>query len=61
MLRAGFAASIMFVFLMVTVKKDKVVTALVFAIFAMALYVPTGYYLELFLYRRRLRRKEPSR
>jgi len=60
-LRAGFAASIMFVFLMVTVKKDKVVTALVFAIFAMALYVPTGYYLELFLYRRRLRRKEPSR
>jgi hypothetical protein len=59
--RAGFAAAIMFLFLLITVKKDKVVTATIFAAFAMALYVPTGYYLELYLYRRRQRRKEPSR
>jgi Flp pilus assembly protein TadB len=61
LIRASFAASIMFVFLMITVKKDKLVTAVIFAAFALALYVPSGYYLELFLYRRRQRRKEIGR
>jgi Flp pilus assembly protein TadB len=56
--RASFAAAIMFVFLVLTTPKHNVVAAAVFAVFALAVYVPAGYYLELFLYRRRQRRKE---
>jgi Flp pilus assembly protein TadB len=56
--RASLAAVIMFIFLLVTTKgKNRVEAAVVFAIFALALYVPAGYYLELFLYRRRQRKK----
>lgn len=57
--RASFAAVIMFIFLLVTTHgKNRVVASLVFAVFALALYVPAGYYLELFLWRRRQRKKE---
>ena len=45
-------------FLVLTTPKHNVVAAAVFAVFALAVYVPAGYYLELFLYRRRQRRKE---
>jgi hypothetical protein len=52
----------MFIFLLVTTKgKNRVEAAVVFAIFALALYVPAGYYLELFLYRRRQRKKEAGK
>ncbi|HUO75046.1 MAG TPA: hypothetical protein VMU39_30075 [Solirubrobacteraceae bacterium] len=61
-MRAGFAAAIMFVFLLVTAKgKNRVEAAIVFALFALLLYIPTGYYLELYLYRRRQRRKQEGR
>jgi hypothetical protein len=30
----------------------------IFAVFAFALYVPSGYYLEMFLWRRRQRNKQ---
>jgi Flp pilus assembly protein TadB len=57
--RASFAAVIMFVFLFITAKgKNRVEAAVVFAVFALLLYVPAGYYLELFMYRRRQRKKE---
>jgi Flp pilus assembly protein TadB len=57
--RASFAAVIMFIFLFITAKgKNRVEAALVFAVFALLLYVPAGYYLELFMYRRRQRKKE---
>jgi Flp pilus assembly protein TadB len=57
--RASFAAVVMFIFLMVTAKgKNRVEAALVFAVLALLLYIPAGYYLELFLYRRRQRKKE---
>ncbi|MFL5831829.1 MAG: hypothetical protein ACJ76X_18070 [Solirubrobacteraceae bacterium] len=60
--RASFAAVIMFLFLLLTTHgKNRIGAALVFAVFALALYVPAGYYLELFLYRRRQRRKETGR
>jgi Flp pilus assembly protein TadB len=60
--RAGFAAAIMFLFLLLTTHgKNRVGAALIFAVFALALYVPAGYYLELFLYRRRQRKKETGR
>jgi hypothetical protein len=56
-IRAGFASAIMFVFLLLVTKKDKVVVAASFAVFALILYVPAGYYMELFMYRRRQRNK----
>jgi Flp pilus assembly protein TadB len=60
--RASFAASIMFVFLLLTTHgKNRVGAAVLFAIFALALYVPAGYYLERFLYRRRQRRRGTGR
>ena len=54
--RAGLAAGLMFIFLLLT-SKGNIAAALVFALFALALYVPSGYYLETFLYRRRQRKK----
>jgi hypothetical protein len=60
--RASFAAVIMFMFLLITTKgKNRVESAIVFAVFALALYVPAGYYLELFLFRRRQRKKEAGK
>ena len=58
--RAGLAAALMFVFLLLT-SKGNVAAAVVFAAFALALYVPTGYYLELFLYRRRQQKHEQTK
>ena len=55
--RASIAAVIMFVFLVVTTKKDRFVVAGAFALIALALYVPLGYNLEMFLYRRRQRQQ----
>jgi Flp pilus assembly protein TadB len=55
--KAGFAATIMFVFLLLTTKgSNRVVTALAFAFFALVIYVPAGYYLDRWLWRRRQRR-----
>jgi Flp pilus assembly protein TadB len=60
--RASLAAVIMFIFLLVTTKgNNRVAAAVVFAVFALALYVPAGYYLELFLYRRRQRKKQEGK
>ena len=54
--RAGFAAVIMFAFLLLTTHgKNRVATAASFAVFALILYVPAGYYLERFLFNRRQR------
>jgi hypothetical protein len=56
--RAGLAAIVMFVFLLLTTKgKNSVETAVLFAVFALAIYVPAGYHLELWLWKRRQRRK----
>jgi hypothetical protein len=60
-IRAGFASVIMFFFLLVVTKKDKVVVGASFAVFAFILYVPAGYYMELFMYRRRMRNKARGR
>jgi hypothetical protein len=54
--RALLAAGFMFIFLLLT-SKGNIVAALLFAIFAFALYVPSGFYLESFLWRRRQRKK----
>ena len=57
--RALLASGFMMIFLLVTTAGN-VVAALGFALFSLALYVPGGYYLETFLYRRRMRKKELS-
>jgi Flp pilus assembly protein TadB len=55
--RAAFAAVIMFLFLVLTTHgKNRVIAAVVFAIAALVLYVPAGYYLERYLWRRRQRK-----
>jgi hypothetical protein len=62
--RAAFASALMFVFLsLIGPGKggNRFVSAAVFAAFAMALYVPLGYYLERFLWQRRMRRREGGR
>jgi Flp pilus assembly protein TadB len=53
--RAAIAALIMFVFLLVTTKKDRVAVAAGFAVVALVLYVPLGYGVESYLFRRRQR------
>ncbi len=60
--RASFAAAIMFLFLLLTTKgNNRFAVAASFAVIALALYVPAGYYVELFLYRRRQRKKETGK
>ena len=53
----------MFIFLLLTTrgKNGGLAAAIVFAVFALVLYVPAGYYLEMFLYRRRQRKKAGRR
>jgi hypothetical protein len=53
--RALLAGAFMFIFLLITgPKTDRFLSALIFAVIAIALYVPAGYYLEVFLFRRRM-------
>ena len=61
--RAGLASLLMFVFLaLVGPKNNRIISALIFAVFAFLLYVPAGYYIELTMYRRRMKKKgEPLR
>jgi len=57
---AGLATGFIFIFLLIT-NKGKVVPALVFAVLAMLLYIPSGYYLDSYLYRRYLRRQQQQK
>jgi hypothetical protein len=52
--RAALASGMMFVLLLVVEKGHRLPFALVFALVAFALYVPAGYYLEMFFWRRRM-------
>jgi hypothetical protein len=57
-MRAGLAAVLVFAFLLLTAKgKNKVPVAISFTAVALIIYIPAGYYLELFLYKRRMRKK----
>jgi len=59
--RAALAAVLVFAFMVLTAKgKNKISVALTFTAFALLIYIPAGYYLELFLYRRRQRKKATS-
>ena len=55
--RAALAGAFMFIFLYITDDPkhgSRLAAALVFAALAMLLYTPGGYYMEMFLYRRRM-------
>jgi len=54
--RALLASGFMFVLLLIT-SKFKVLPSVLFAILAFAIYVPSGYYLENFLFRRRMAKR----
>jgi Flp pilus assembly protein TadB len=57
--RAGFAAALLFFLLLFTARgKNRFEVALLFTVVALAIYVPAGYYIERFMYRRRQRRKQ---
>ncbi|MGH2861572.1 MAG: hypothetical protein ACRDLT_08705 [Solirubrobacteraceae bacterium] len=59
-LKALLAGAFMFIFLLLTNSTktgNKVVVAFVYAAVAMLLYVGLGYYLEMFLWRRRMAKK----
>jgi Flp pilus assembly protein TadB len=60
LIRASIAALFIFAFVALTATKtkDRIGVAVSFALIALLIYVPAGYYLELFLYRRRQRRKQ---
>jgi hypothetical protein len=60
MTRAGLASSFMLLFLLFTTGGN-VVAAVLFGIFAFALYVPSGFYLEQYLWRRRMRKKAEAK
>jgi Flp pilus assembly protein TadB len=56
--RAALAAAFIFLFMLLTSRgSHRVAAALIFAVFALALYIPGGYYLELFMFRRRQRKR----
>jgi Flp pilus assembly protein TadB len=57
--RASLAAGLLFLFLLVAgPKQNRVLNAVLFTLIALAIYVPAGYYIDLFLWKRRQRRKE---
>jgi hypothetical protein len=62
--RALLAGGLMFVFLLVTYHSKKggnrVATALEFAVIAALLYILLGYWLEMFLWRRRMAKKQAA-
>ena len=59
--RAALAAVLMFIFLaLVGPKQHRLESALFFALFALLLYIPGGYFIELYMYRRRMARKQQA-
>jgi hypothetical protein len=56
--RAGFASALLFFLLLFTAKgSNRFVVAIVFTLIALAIYVPAGYYIERFMWKRRQRKK----
>ncbi len=59
--RAVLAAGIMFIFLVVISKGKQIGSAIGLGVVALVFYVPAGYYMDQFVYRRRQRKREGSR
>jgi hypothetical protein len=58
--RAALASGLMFILLLVVDKGHNILFVIVFAIVAFALYVPAGFYLEMFLWKRRMAKQGKS-
>ncbi|MGA9859040.1 MAG: hypothetical protein WBQ18_14340 [Solirubrobacteraceae bacterium] len=58
--KAMLAAGFMFVFLLIT-NHFRILPAVIVALLSMALYVPSGYYLDSYMYRRRMRKQAQER
>jgi len=58
--KALLATAFIFIFLLVT-NKFRVLPALIFALLAMLLYIPSGYYLDGYMYRRYLKKQGQQR
>jgi hypothetical protein len=59
--RGGLAALLLFVlFAFLGRGKDPILSAAIFAVVALGLYIPGGYYMETWMYRRRQRRNQQS-
>jgi hypothetical protein len=59
LMRAGFASLLLFFLLLFTAKgNNRFEVAIIFTVIALAIYVPAGYYIEKFMWRRRQRRKQ---
>jgi Flp pilus assembly protein TadB len=58
--RGALAAGLLFVlFAFLGRGKDPILSAAIFAVIALALYIPGGYYMETWMYRRRRKRNQP--
>jgi hypothetical protein len=59
--RASIASVLMFFFLaLVGPKSHRIESAAIFALFALVIYIPAGYYIELMMYRRRMQKKQQA-
>ncbi|MFZ0090445.1 MAG: hypothetical protein WAL63_13110 [Solirubrobacteraceae bacterium] len=58
--KGGLAACFMFIFLLIT-NHFRVLPAVIFALLAMALYIPSGFYLDNFIYRRHMQKKRAAK
>jgi hypothetical protein len=59
--RASIASVLMFFFLaLVGPKSHRIESAAIFALFALVIYVPAGYYIEVMMYRRRMAKKQQA-
>lgn len=61
--KGGLASGLLFLFVLLTSHSKSgspVLTALLFAVLALLIYVPAGYYLETWLYRRRMAKQDSS-
>lgn len=59
--RGALAAVLLFVlFAFLGRGKQPIVSAAIFAVIALALYIPGGYYMETFMYNRRQKRKQSA-
>jgi hypothetical protein len=57
--RAGFASLLLFFLLLFTARgHNRFLVAVIFTVVALAIYVPAGYYIERFMWRRRQRRRQ---
>jgi hypothetical protein len=59
--RAAITSVVMFPVLLLLVRHASIATRLAMCVFAFAIYIPLGYYTDLFVYRRRQRKSAASR